>query len=86
MADYDVGSFVASSTDGRDFGKLQPVVDELLAMSEGVDLSDPDAKQAFRSKVEVAHLTWLPPDSSQPNTVHVGISVAGRRKYIGQRG
>lgn len=60
VADYDVRSFIASSTDGKDFGKLQPVVDELLAMSEGVDLSDPQAQQAFRSKVEVLFSTRLP--------------------------
>lgn len=52
VADYDLSSFMASSTDGKNFGKLQPVVDELLAMSEGVDLSDRQAQQAFRSKVE----------------------------------
>lgn len=52
VAHYDVQSFVASSTEGKDFGKLQPVVDELVAMSAGVELSDAEAVKAFQGKVE----------------------------------
>lgn len=49
---YDVHSFLTRSTEGKDFGKLQPAINEMISLSEGVNLQDPKTAESFQAEMQ----------------------------------